>query len=144
MPPTFLMRDEVIGRHSRVGTIIKNNLKNALSLRSKGAKNEKACQITDRNKANVCNTLPVVDLQGANEIYLLEKISQYLSCAEDSEGYVNLVAPRSTVGNVCGRYYKCEEIWSSFQIATEDIPSEPSITNFVVESKLSLLKVSCL
>ena len=145
MPPTFLTR-KALGREKNEE--MRRSPMHCISNDSSENTDTDACHISDYFggpiQDDICNTVPAIDLQGASESELVTLIQQQLSCSNKNtpNGFIQVVAPRSTMINVCDKYYKCDDVWSSFQIATEDMPLG-SKGNFIEHSKLSVYSIHC-
>ena len=128
MPPTFLLRKgvtkETNNHYSSEEPHVCTNNDAALSL---------------------CQQIPIIDLQGSDETALTSSMLHYLSCSSSDLNTVYTVSPRSVMEHVCKNHglFKCTEIWSSFQIATEDLPKDTTLNVFMEDSKMGMYEIKC-
>ena len=129
MPPTFLLRNGVT----------KEINKHESSQEPDNCTNNYA-------GLSLCQHVPIIDLQGSDEAELMSSMLPYLSCSSSDLGVVFMVSPRSIMEQICNNHsqlFKCTEIWNSFQIATEDLPTDVTLKSFVKDSKMGMYEIKC-
>jgi GPI mannosyltransferase 4 len=111
MPPTFLLR-------------------NSKSVNTND--NNQACESNFHDAMNSCENLVIIDLAGQNENVLLKVLESELDCSSGTLDHgIVVVGPKpalqshtftnSSSSCLFSTKYDCIELWSSFQLSTEDI-----------------------
>ena len=138
LPPTFLMRVGDGGLHS----------KNACSAKSDSEFCTNPLSIIE----NQCSKIPTIDLQGSHISNLTSLLDETLECEGSSnkinERSVFLISPHAALetSGASINYtdkYEFNELWSSLQVATEDIPSWSNDATFLSNLELGFFRLTC-
>jgi Alg9-like mannosyltransferase family. len=117
MPPTFLLRQHTLNHM----TTLQN-------------------EIIESSKQN-CPDFFIFDAQSSSKTKVLELLSKiFLRCETQYHDSVYLVAPKGLCEELSDEY-RCRELWSSFQISTENLPPLKSIQDIAENSRLSVNRI---
>jgi len=148
MPPTFLMNEGAAA--NGVKTVVEADTKTC-SRSMEDCIDDEAFNISSRR---ICNSVPLFDLKGADQSELFDFLQNVLLCQEYDKHWIYLLMPMTCMDdgvvpstneatNSFWKQYDIEEKLSSFQISTEDMPSNASFSTFSQESKLVVYQLRC-
>jgi phosphatidylinositol glycan class Z len=90
------------------------------------------------NARDTCPDFFVFDAQSSTKTKLLELISKSSSCCGNKyHSSVHLIAPKGLCDELSDEF-RCRELWSLFQISTENLPTVKAIQNLLEYSRLSV------
>ena len=136
LPPTFLMRVGDAGFHSK-DACYSSELSSGVCINS---------------YENECSRIPTIDLQGSPLSSLTLLLDEILDCKDNgnkiNERSVLLISPHAALNSSDEEInrndkYELVELWSSFQVATEDIPTFSFDSGFISSLELGIFRLTC-
>lgn len=110
------------------------------------SKDADECQVNNElglAKDSCHHSVPIFDLQGYSTLDFIAFVNDHLSsCSASSNIFFHVVAPRSEMTNLCKQHFKCQNLWSAFQVATEVLIFD-SVEHFLESTKLSVYSIRC-